>query len=163
MNRSPMRTRIATAAALVAVALVGAFAVCAPSPGAPGSAGPSGTPMSGLRATDGEPCVLPTRVATPSWLPSDLPLPPGTYPTWELGEGGGFSKLMLAVPGMDTVAFRAFVESSWPAAGWEIGPGESELGETENWFRKPPAAGTFIAQDQYCRPGFVRVLISYRD
>jgi hypothetical protein len=87
-------------------------------------------------------CTYPERVATPAWLPNDLPFPAGTYTTQELGEDGGYHKAVMVLPGTLT-AWTRFVLDQWPKSGYILGRGDSEAYEVEDVFTKAPAVGAF--------------------
>lgn len=107
-------------------------------------------------------CHLPAKVATPDWLPADLPFPPGTYTTQDLGQDSGFHRALMVVPG-DLTAWTQFVLSQWPQAGYVLGRGDSELFEVEDVFQKAPSVGAFKAVAQPCSPGYAKMLLIYAD
>jgi hypothetical protein len=105
-------------------------------------------------------CTYPAKVPMPSWYPSDLPLPAGSYPSQALAKKTGYHRSVFVVPG--TLAdFARFVLTEWPKRGWMLGRGDAESNEVEDSFNKPPAAGAFKAQGQFCSPGFTLALIIY--
>jgi hypothetical protein len=106
-------------------------------------------------------CKYPDKLPAPSWLPADLPLPPGTYHSENLpGSIFGYKRAIFVVPG-PLIDFARFVLSEWPKAGWTLGRGDSEGFEVEAPFTKPPAAGAFKAQGQYCNPTYALMLLIY--
>jgi hypothetical protein len=107
-------------------------------------------------------CHLPPQVTTPDWLPGDLPFPPGTYTTQDLGQDSGFHRSLMVVPG-DLTAWTRFVLSQWPQAGYVLGRGDSELFEVEDVFQKAPSVGAFKAVAQPCAPGYAKMLLIYAD
>ena len=107
-------------------------------------------------------CRYPPHIATPAWLPRDLPFPVGTYTYQVLPDSAGYHRALLAIPTtLDKLA--RFVEVQWPQAGWVLGEGESEAGEAEQQFVKAPAVGVFKAVSEYCSPGFSRMLLVYTE
>ena len=96
----------------------------------------------------------------PEWVPDDLPFPEGTYASETLDTSFGYNRMILVVPG-SLVELARFVLTEWPKQGWVLGRGESEPGEIEDQFAKPPAVGAFKAQEQYCAPGYSLMLVIY--
>jgi hypothetical protein len=96
----------------------------------------------------------------PAWVPKELPLPAGTYATQLYPSLNGYDRAIFYVPG-STSDFARFVLSEWPKMGWSLGRGESEPGEVEDQFTKPPAVGAFRARDQFCSPGYTLMLLIY--
>ena len=90
------------------------------------------------------PCQFPKQLATPDWMPDDLPFPPGTYVMQDLGVDGGFHKALMVVPN-DLTTFTKFVLDQWPKSGYQLGRGDSELYEVEDIFTKAPSVGAFKA------------------
>jgi hypothetical protein len=86
-----------------------------------------------------------------SWVPADLPLPPGTYATADLGAGGPTAthRGTLVVPGTPA-DFVRFAVASWPAKGWQIGRGDAEAGEAEDTFSRAGVRGHFRVRSAYC-------------
>jgi hypothetical protein len=107
-------------------------------------------------------CTYPERVATPAWLPNDLPFPAGTYTTQELGEDGGYHKAVMVLPGTLT-AWTRFVLDQWPKSGYILGRGDSEAYEVEDVFTKAPAVGAFKAVSVFCSPGYSKMLLIFAD
>ena len=105
-------------------------------------------------------CKPPKPLPLPAWLPPDLPFPVGTYASQLLPEASGYNRAILVVPG-SLVALTRFVLEKWPQSGWILGRGESEPGEVEDQFSKPPAVGAFKAQSVYCTPGYNLMLVIY--
>jgi hypothetical protein len=54
-----------------------------------------------------------------------------------------------------------FVLGEWPKKGWVLGRGDSEEGEIDDQFTKPPSVGAFKAREQYCTSGFSLMLLVY--
>ncbi len=141
------------------------LAACSADPSAPPipTALPTGSLVSGPSPTPAPslpPCEFPPEVATPSWLPADLPLPGGTYPSQTLTESVGYNRGIFVVPGSLEDLAR-FILSEFPASGWILGRGESEPGEIETQFSRSPAVGALKAQANYCDPGFSLMLLIY--
>jgi hypothetical protein len=110
---------------------------------------------------DAPKCKFPKSLAPPKWLPADLPLPPGTYHSENLpGSIFGYKRALFVVPG-PLIDLARFVLDRWPKAGWTLGRGDSEGFEVEAPFTKPPAAGAFKAQGQYCNPPYSLMLLIY--
>ncbi len=105
-------------------------------------------------------CESPPRIATPSWFPKDLPLPPNSYTTQALPGSFGYQRAVLVVPGT-AEDFGQFVLREWPRAGWVLGRGDSEPGEVEDQFLKPPAIGAFRVRTEFCTPGYSLMLLIY--
>ena len=105
-------------------------------------------------------CDYPTRIPFPSWVPRDLPLPEGTYATRPLPETQGYKRGLFVVP-VGLTALARFVLSEWPKHGWVLGRGDSEQGEIDDQFTKPPSVGAFKAREQYCTPGYSLMLLVY--
>jgi hypothetical protein len=96
----------------------------------------------------------------PDWLPEDLPMYEGTYAYERLADSYGYKRGIFVVPAaLDT--FTRFVLAEWPAAGWTLGRGDSEPGEVEDQFTKPPAVGAFKAQSIFCSPGYAVMILIY--
>jgi hypothetical protein len=132
---------------------------------APLPTGRSGTPViqvSGPSPSRLEPpaCQYPARIAFPKWVPSDLPLPKGTYATRVLPTTQGYNRGLFIVP-VSLTDLARFVLSEWPDRGWVLGRGDSEPGEIDDQFTKPPAVGAFRAREQFCDPGYVLMLLIY--
>jgi len=107
-------------------------------------------------------CPHPKQVATPDWLPKDLPFPAGTYTYQELSPSSGFHRALLVVPG-DLPSLAKFVLEEWPKSGYLMGRGDAEFGEIEDLFQKAPAVGAFKAVAVFCSPGFARLLLIYAE
>ncbi|HJP67253.1 MAG TPA: hypothetical protein VKA30_13230, partial [Actinomycetota bacterium] len=148
--------------AVLALLLVGGVVYAATSlPGGDSSAGPSARPttLPGDRPNL-PPCDEPKRIASPAWVPKDLPLPAGTYPYNDLGETNGYHRALFVVH-QDLTALAQFLLTKWPAAGWILGRGDAEAGEIETGFSKPPAVGAIRARTVFCTPGYTALLLVY--
>jgi len=160
--------------ALAVVCLVVVFAACGADPPPPqdltaasptkksliqggGLVRPTALPSGKLPA-----CRYPEKIATPDWLPNDLPFPTGTYTIQDIGVESGFHKALMVVP-TDLTSFTRFVLQQWPKAGYVLGRGDSELFEVEDIFQKAPAVGAFKAVQQACDPGFAKMLLIYAE
>lgn len=125
----------------------------------------SGTPSSGPSAATPTPgkgghpqdfvsnlpkCDLPREKEFPGWVPSDLPLPKGTYAYDLLPREYGYYRGLFVLP-LLTDQFSRYVLQRWPSAGFQLGRGDQEPGEVEAQFVRPPAAGAFKARDVVCR------------
>lgn len=98
-------------------------------------------------------CRYPKKIRLPRWLPDDLPLPPGTYSQERLKPLEGYRRALLVIPVTLDELTRHILEV-WPRHGWVLGLGDSEIGEIEDQFSKPPASGAFRAQAVICDPGY---------
>lgn len=105
-------------------------------------------------------CDYPDRIATPEWLPDDLPFPAGTYTIQELGQAGGYHRAVMVLPG-DLTAWTRFVLQQWPRSGYILGRGDSEAFEVEDLFTKAPAVGAFKAVSVFCTPGYSKMLLIF--
>jgi len=95
----------------------------------------------------------------PGWLPSDLPLPPGTILVNQPGDVAGYHRALFA-----TVALRDFVRfalAEWPSKGWTLGRGDAENGEAEDSFGKSGVGGAFRVRGAYCDPGRSELLVVF--
>jgi hypothetical protein len=107
------------------------------------------------------PCAYPAQItSSPSWMPDDLPLPDGSYVTQLFPDLNGYQRAIFLI-NMNTSDLARFVLREWPKAGWVLGRGESEPGEIEDQFTRPPAVGAFRARDQFCNPGYTLMLLIY--
>ncbi|HXJ66501.1 MAG TPA: hypothetical protein VNN79_22305 [Actinomycetota bacterium] len=168
-SRLPIGVRFACAATLVLATTTACSAATPPPPDLQASATSGGLIAGGglVRPTafpSGQlpPCQFPARLDTPDWMPDDLPFPPGSYVTQELGLDGGFHKALMVVP-TDLTTYTKFVLEQWPKAGYQLGRGDSELYEVEDIFTKAPAVGAFKAVSQACSPGYSKMLFIYAD
>jgi hypothetical protein len=98
-------------------------------------------------------CQYPKKLQIPRWFPDDLPLPPGTYTQERLMTLEGYRRVLLVIPVTLDELTRHVLEV-WPRSGWTLGRGDSEIGEIEDQFSKPPAFGAFRAQGVICDPGY---------
>jgi hypothetical protein len=105
-------------------------------------------------------CSYPKRAVTPTWMPDDLPFPPGAYTFRGLSDEGGLHRALLVIPGSLQDVVR-FVLKEWPDAGWTLGRGDAEEGEAEEQFAKSPAIGAFKAVAVYCSPGYTKMLLVF--
>lgn len=151
------------AAALVAVAVL-ALPAC----GDKGPINPNESPSAPLSLYSPPPttaapsnlpkCQFPKEIAMPDWLPPDLPFPEETYANQDFYTGGDVKRVLLVIR-TNLVELARFILKEWPAAGWQLGRGESEFGEIEDQFAKGSLAGAFRAQEVYCDPGYVQMLL----
>ncbi len=163
LARSVLRPVAAAAlAALVAACAAGSTTAppgtaSAASPGAPGGLTRPTVVPKNLPA-----CVFPDHTRTPSWLPPDLPFPPGTYSYREVPDSNGYHRVLMIVP-VTLDVFTRFVLLQWPKSGWVLGRGDAEPGEIEEQFVKAPRVGAFKAVSEYCNPGFSRMLLVFAE
>jgi hypothetical protein len=105
--------------------------------------------------------ALPGKTSTPTWYPSDLPLPTGSYPAAiKLPATNGYPRAIFAVK----ATLRDFIIHAlriWPKSGWVLGRGEAEAGEAEDNFFRPGSSirGAFIARTDFCDAGWTWVYI----
>jgi hypothetical protein len=151
----------------ILVLAVGTIALAACDGGGRTAASPprSPSPSTGVPASPGSrftppPCQFPSKIAFPEWIPSDLPLPKGTYATQVLPSTQGYNRGLFVVP-VDLRELTRFVLAEWPAQGWVLGRGDSEIGEVDDQFTRPPSVGAFRARAQFCDPGYVLMLLIY--
>src|SRR5436309_15399276 len=85
-------------------------------------------------------CKYPKKISFPEWLPSDLPLPPGTYAYKHLPAVSGYRRALFVLK-VGTKVFARLVLKKWPKVGYALGRGDSEPGEVEDTFRKGKAVG----------------------
>jgi hypothetical protein len=106
------------------------------------------------------PCEFPEHIAEPDWMPADLPFPEGMYASQHLEDSYGYKRGIFVVP-TRLDSFTRFVLAEWPKQGWTLGRGDSEPGEVEDQFTKPPAVGAFKAQAVFCDPGYAVMILIY--
>ena len=102
---------------------------------------------------------VPPAIATPAWMPPDLPMPTGSFATDDIPATSptAANRAMFAVPGT-LIDFVRFTLSTWPTYGWRLGRGDSEPGEVENAMTKGDLYGAFRASSVYCG-GYIAVVI----
>jgi hypothetical protein len=105
-------------------------------------------------------CQYPPKVTRPAWVPSDLPLPDGTYTTQTLPGTFGYQRAIFVIPGT-AESFARYVIKEWPKSGWVLGRGDAEPGEVEDQFLRPPAVGAFRTRTEFCNPGYSLMLMIY--
>lgn len=134
------------------------------------SAAPSTT-----AARSGACTPVPAQIEQPDWFPADLPLPKDSFPVADTATGSSaleadsdaesgsvatIHREFVAVKG--TVDdFVGFTKTSWVAAGYSLGRGESEPGEAEGGFRKGDFGGSYRIRDVYCDATMTELLITY--
>jgi hypothetical protein len=151
-------------ALLVAACARGSTADATPTtpPPTTASRGPGGLTRPTVVPSNLPPCQYPAHVATPKWLPVDMPFPVGTYTYQRLPDTAGYHRALLLIPTTLDKLTR-FVLTQWPAAGWVLGRGDAEAGEVEDQFVKAPGTGAFKAVSEYCSPGFSRMLLVFTE
>jgi hypothetical protein len=92
-------------------------------------------------------------------VPSDLPLPPGTYLFGQLADVGTYHRATFVTIGR--VDFVRFVLNQWPTKGWTLGRGDSEPGEAEDSFARTGVGGAFRVRDAFCEAGRSELLLVY--
>jgi hypothetical protein len=103
---------------------------------------------------------LPKRIATPSWLPADLPLPPGSYAA-EIIPPASSQRATFAVKA-SLSDFVRFILREWKEKrGWALGHGDAEPGEADDSFRAKDnvRVGAFKARSIYCDENWTLVLL----
>lgn len=151
----PLRRSLTAAVALALAACGGGSTT----PAAP-TVGPTPTGIAGIDPASLPECEYPDRISFPSWFPEDLPLPPGSYAAEKLTAVQGYRRSLLVVQ-RSLAEFQDFVLDRFPQEGWVVGRGDTEPGEVDLQFSRAPSVGAFRALDQFCRPGFVLVLMIF--
>jgi hypothetical protein len=109
-----------------------------------------------------EACELPSRVATPDWIPSDLPWPAGSYVTKDLGQSGTVRRAEVVVPAPQ-LDLANYIQDRWAKAGYVLGESDAEPGkEIEQQFDKGDAQGAIKALVVTCDPGYQDVFLSFK-
>ncbi len=103
---------------------------------------------------------MPARLPDPTWFPTDLPLPEGSYVSQSLTGDVGYHRTVFTVPG-GLFALARFIANEWPTHGWILGRGDAEANEVENTFQRSPSIGAFKAQGQFCFPGYSLMLVAF--
>ena len=150
----------------LSLALVAVLGACSKSaPGSTASPAFSVTPTAFPRGsitpsplTNLPKCAKEKRLSMPTWVPKDLPLPPGTFFTKPIAGQGGYNEGLFVIP-LSTSDIAKFVLSKWQKAGYQWGRGDAEPGEVEDQFAKYPGIGAFKAQDAYCRDPYSITLL----
>ena len=104
--------------------------------------------------------TVPDRGQPFSWLPADLPMPPGTYAVKEvqLTNGGKAGTMVVPTPMVDFVKFAL---AEYPKAGYRLGRGDSEPGEAEDNFVKGNSGGAWRIRSSYCDISKSELFITY--
>ena len=153
LARSPGNLRALTRRRFVSVLiLVTSLASCggADTPGTRNPVLPSISPYSPAPLPK---CQYPKKIRLPTWLPEDLPFPPGTYTQERLQPYEGYRRVLLIIP-VSLDELTQHVLNIWPRNGWVLGAGDAEIGEIEDQFGKAPAFGAFRAREVICDPGY---------
>jgi len=136
---------------LVAIALVLAGGVVAVAQHKPHTA-PAARPTPSVPATLGGPCIAAQpRKPMPSFFPTNLPLPPGSYATEVPPPFAGSQRTIVIAKG-SLRDFVLFILTEWPKQGWVLGRGDGEPGEADDSFRDQGAVnyGAFKARAIMC-------------
>lgn len=162
-------SRRALVLATLAVGLI--LGACAPQPNGTSddptdaAGGPAPNPFQSIPTYGGPDlpkCKFPKEIEGADWVPEDLPFPAGTYPYKALPPLRGFKRGLFVIR-TGTQQFGRFILEEWPKAGWILGRGDSEPGELEDAFSRPPSAGAFRANDVYCAPGYSIMYLIYSE
>jgi hypothetical protein len=105
---------------------------------------------------------VPPRAKSVSWLPADLPMPPGTYTAEELPANGSLKRARLVVP-LALQDFVKFVLEQYPKAGWRLGRGDAERGEAEDGFSRGNAGGAWRVRSSFCDQQKSELFLTYVD
>ena len=89
-------------------------------------------------------CTPPPPPAASIAVPSDPPMPEGTYAI-----ASPDKRAAVIVTGSPT-DFASYVLKTWPSLGWTLGRGDAERGEAEDDFSKGNVRGHFWAQAKFC-------------
>jgi hypothetical protein len=174
MNRARLIGPLA--AAIVALPLaVGCSSDSSPTVAASAST-PASSSSSAAPAQRTSACKpVPPEAGELDWLPTDLPLPPGTYATEdtesttttsadadaEESDAPAGARRGFLVVKMTVADFKQFVANNWPAAGYALGRGDAEAGEAEGGYRKGDFGGVYRVRDVYCDPTMSELLLTY--
>jgi len=93
------------------------------------------------------------------WIPADLPIPSGAYVIAEPTNTGSSAHFGIFVVPLSLSDLLRTVLSTWPAAGWALGRGDSEPGEAEDAFAKGDLSGAFRARASFCDPTATEFLV----
>lgn len=114
---------------------------------------------------------MPAQGTVLDWLPSDLPLPDGSFPIVDPESSAAPTESDSDAPnathrGFVAVRgtvddFKNFVKTTWTANGWTLGKGDAEPGEAEGGYRKGDFGGAYRVRDVYCDPTMSELLITY--
>ena len=94
-----------------------------------------------------------------SWLPADLPMPPGSYAVNESQLNSGKAGTMVVPMGLSE--FVRFALAQYPASGWRLGRGDAEPGEAEDNFVKDTRGGAWRVRSSYCDAGKSELFITF--
>ena len=104
--------------------------------------------------------VAPNRGPDVKWLPSDFPMPPGTYVAQEVASPPTAKVATFVVP-MTITQYVTYALNEFPKAGFRLGRGDSEAGEAEDSFARGSTAGAFRVRQPYCDTAKSELLLSY--
>jgi hypothetical protein len=99
-----------------------------------------------------------TVISLPPEFPKVVPLPPGTVFTSSRPREGGIT--MIGVVPMELSQAARFFIAQLPAAGFQLGRGESESGEAEAPFRGNGIMGGFQLRTMVDCPGVLQLVIT---
>jgi hypothetical protein len=111
---------------------------------------------------------VPAKAPDLTWLPADLPLPPGSFATQDLEVGAPPPSLPESETHRGLIAvhasveeFSSFIKTEWGSRGWTFGKGDAEQGEAEGGYRKGELGGVYRVRDVFCDPTFSELLLVY--
>ncbi|HEX2040612.1 MAG TPA: hypothetical protein VHF47_12880 [Acidimicrobiales bacterium] len=103
---------------------------------------------------------LPPRVPDAAWLPSELPLPPGSYTIYDEvpPPGATYRRAQFVIP-LGLHEFGAYVRNELTGRGWVFGQYEAEPGEWESILVKAPTIGAYRVRSTFCDESYSELLI----
>jgi hypothetical protein len=95
------------------------------------------------------------------WNPaSSVPVPDAGYWAGDRPAAGKQQRAVMVFPG-DLASFMTFAKEKWPAAGFEILPGETDKDDAEFGFKKDGASGAISLAQHNCKNIWTEVLLIY--
>jgi hypothetical protein len=97
-----------------------------------------------------------------TWVPADLPLPPGTHAVSDdQVASDGTHHGVFATP-VNINDFVRFAVGTWPSKGWHLGRGDSEANEAEDEFVRGKEGGSFKVRSDYCDTNWSELNLFYK-
>jgi hypothetical protein len=97
-----------------------------------------------------------------SWLPSDFPMPAGTYVAQEIpAKDSSSARVAIFVTPLTIRDYVKFALDAFPKAGFKMGRGDSEPGEAEDSFVRGASGGSFRIRQPYCDMTKSQLQITY--